>query len=243
MIRGLLFDLNGTVIDIRTDEEDYHVYRTTANFLDYHGVRISPAKLKEQFFTLNRQQRKNSPEKYPEFDAVRIFRDIILSTSTPAENLPSSLETETALVFRAAALRRLEPYPDVRETLNQLNRDYALAAVSDGQPLWAVPELHSAGLEQFFPFTLISGDLGFRKPDPRMFEIALDRMNLSASEAVFVGNDMFRDIYGAHQVGMKTVFFKSNQGDQNYHGANPDYVIHRFRDLPQAVIFLNSQAG
>ena len=241
MIRGLLFDLNGTVIDIRTDEEDFQVYRVTANFLDYHGVRISPEELKEQFFTLNRQQRKNSPEKFPEFDAVRIFREIILSARTSPGHLPPSLAAETALVFRAASRRRLEPYPDVPEVLNELSRNYALAAVSDGQLLWALPELRSAGLEQFFSFSLISGDLGFRKPDPRMFEIALDQMNLSAAEAVFVGNDMFRDIYGAHQAGMKTVFFKSNQGDQNHHGADPDYVIRAFRELPQAVSFLNAQ--
>ena len=79
MIRGLLFDLNGTVIDILTDENDYHVYRVTSNFLSYYGIMISPDRLKELFFELNRQQRKTSGEEFPEFDVEKIFRDIFKS--------------------------------------------------------------------------------------------------------------------------------------------------------------------
>ena len=85
---------------------------------------------------------------------------------------------------------------------------------------------------------LISGDFGFRKPDRRLFALALDQMSLRADETLFVGNDMYRDIYGAHGAGMRTVMFRSNQGDQSYHGAEPDYVIDRFQDLPRAVAFL-----
>ena len=39
-------------------------------------------------------------------------------------------------------------------------------------------------------------------------------MKMEPSEVLFVGNDMYRDVYGAQRVGMKTVFFKSNQGTQ-----------------------------
>ena len=52
---------------------------------------------------------------------------------------------------------------------------------------------------------------------------------------------MYRDVYGAHELGMKTVFFKSNQGDHNYHGAEPDYIIYNFNELPQAIEFLSKK--
>ena len=45
MIKAIFFDLNGTLIDICTSESDENIYRTTANFLDYHGVKITPEKL------------------------------------------------------------------------------------------------------------------------------------------------------------------------------------------------------
>ena len=73
MIKGLLFDLNGTLIDIMTNEYDDNVYRTTANFLSYYNVLISPEILKEKFFNLNRKQRNSSCEEFPEFESAKIF--------------------------------------------------------------------------------------------------------------------------------------------------------------------------
>ena len=237
MIHGLLFDINGTLIDIWTDEGNLRVWRTTANFLGYHGVRIPAEQLRDRYTELNRKQRRESPEQYPEFDAEKIFREIIGETSPETDAGP--LGKYSASVFRAASLRHLAPDPGVTETLEQLKQIYRLAAVSDAQRLWALPELRMAGLESFFSTVLISGDLGFRKPDPRLFEIALARLRLNAGEVIFIGNDMFRDIYGAHQAGLKTVFFKTNQGEQKFHGAEPDYIIYQFGELPQAVAFLN----
>jgi putative hydrolase of the HAD superfamily len=52
---------------------------------------------------------------------------------------------------------------------------------------------------------------------------------------------MYRDIFGARQLGMKTVFFSSNQGRQKMDGVNPDYIIYRFAELKQAIDFFESQ--
>ena len=241
MIRGIIFDINGTLIDILTDEYDDAVWRTTANFLDYHGVRIEPVRLRERYTELNRKQRKESPEKYPEFDVSAIFRSVISEFGTEPVKHPRLLADAASRVFRGAARRQLVPYPGVPEVMEQLKRRFLLAAVSDGQVLWAYPELRSAGLEQYFSCILVSGDFGFRKPDVRLFETVLDRLDLAAEEALFVGNDMFRDIYGAHAAGMKTVFFRSNQGDWKPHGAEPDYIIYSFGELPRAIEFFQGQ--
>ena len=241
MIRGIIFDINGTLIDILTDEYDHAVWRTTANFLDYYGVRIEPNRLRAYYTELNRKQRKESPERYPEFDAAAIFRTVISEFRTAPVKHPRLLADAASRVFRAASRRQLAPYPGVPEVMEQLRDQFILAAVSDGQVLWAYPELRSAGLEQYFSCILVSGDFGFRKPDVRLFETVLDQLDLAANEALFVGNDMFRDIYGAHEVGMKTVFFKSNQGDWKPHGAEPDYIIYSFCELPRAIAFFQGR--
>lgn len=116
-----------------------------------------------------------------------------------------------------------------------------MAALSDGQTLWAKSELEAVHLQEFFPTVLVSGDFGYRKPDKRLFEEILKTMNLKANEVIFVGNDMYRDIYGAKTAGMKTVFFKSNQGDHSYHGADADYIIYNFRELPAAIEFIQNK--
>ena len=241
MIRGIIFDINGTLIDILTDEYDHAVWRTTANFLDYYGVRIEPDRLRAYYAELNRKQRKESPERYPEFDVSAIFRTVISEFRTEPVKHPRLLADAASRVFRAASRRQLVPYPGVPEVMELLKGRFLLAAVSDGQVLWAYPELRSAGLEQYFSCILVSGDFGFRKPDVRLFETVLDQLDLAADEALFVGNDMFRDIYGAHEAGMKTVFFKSNQGDWQPHGAEPDYIIYSFGELPRAIEFFQGR--
>ena len=117
-IRGLLFDLNGTVIDIFTTESDEQLYRVTANFLDYYGVKIATCQLKRLFFELNRQQRQESSEEFPEFDVSLIFREIIRRFKTrPVSNIKQLADT-AAVVFRAAGRYKLECYDGVYEISN-----------------------------------------------------------------------------------------------------------------------------
>ncbi len=240
MISGVIFDLNGTLIDIATDEWSDDVYRVTANFLRYCQVNIPPETLKERYFALNREQRRRSGEAFPEFDVVKIFQAVIDEFRIPGSAaVEYSRACSAAQVFRAAGLRKLELYPGVLGVLDLLRHRYSLGAVSDGQSAWAVPELLAAGLGGYFFPVIVSGDHGFRKPDGRMFTLALEAMKLPASEVVMVGNDMYRDIYGGHDAGMKTVFFRSNQGDWEYRQVEADYIIYDFRELPDALAFLD----
>lgn len=239
--KALLFDINGTVSDILTSESDEELYRVTANFLKYHGVKISSGELKALYFDLNRQQRHESPEEFPEFDVKKIFQAVIEEYGTPSV-VPVDLAAQAARVFRAASLFHLEPYTGVIEVLTMMKKRYHMAAVSDGQSLWAVPELRMAGLEKFFEFVIVSGDHGFRKPDKRMFSLALERLRITPEQAVYVGNDMYRDVFGAKNAGMKSIFFKSNQGEHAFSGAEPDYIIYNFNELPRAVEFLEQNS-
>ena len=76
MIKGLLFDLNGTLIDIYTSETDEQIYRTVSNFFDYFNIKISPSMLKEEYFTVLKRQKQESMEEFPEFDVVKLFDEI-----------------------------------------------------------------------------------------------------------------------------------------------------------------------
>lgn len=236
----MIFDINGTLTDILTDENSYDIYRTTANFLDYYGVKIAPDRLKQLYNEYNREQRSTSREEFPEFDISDIFYRIILDFKTRRIDNLRLLADTASIVFRAAGRYKLECYPGVRDVLTELSMQYRMGAVSDGQQLWGEPELYSAGLQDYFSAVVISGDLGYRKPDRRIFERALDAMQLFADEVIFIGNDMYRDIYGAKNAGMKTVLYKSNQGDHHYNGVNADYIIYNFNELPRAIEFLTA---
>ena len=245
-IRGLVFDINGTLIDINTNEGMESMYHVLSNFLLYQGISISRQLVRDLYFQIMKEQRRASGETHPEFDAVGVFREILTrhgsayTKTLPAERreqLPSIL----AEVFRAASLQRLQLYPGVKEVLDRLRPDYRLSALSDGQNVWAIPELHAVGLLEYFDPIIISSNLGYRKPDIRIFQQALDGLFLKASEVLFVGNDIYRDIFGAQQLGLKTVFFKSNQGEQEKNGVKADYIVYNFPELLKAIKFFEAQ--
>ncbi|MGE4300623.1 MAG: HAD family hydrolase [Victivallaceae bacterium] len=242
-IKGILLDINGTVADILTDEGCDDVYRMMSNLLDYQGIKLSAGEFRKLFFETAKQQKQDSGQEHPEFDAVGIFSRLLVAhageytRTLPHEKL-RMLPQFLAEAYRAATRFKLETYADVKPVLESLRGRYRLAAVSDAQAVWAIPELWSLGLEHCFETVVISSDYGCRKPNPRLFAAALDKLDMRPEDVVFVGNDMYRDVWGAHEAGMKTVFFRSNQGDWRSRGVEADYIIYNFRELPAAVEFL-----
>jgi putative hydrolase of the HAD superfamily len=235
-IRAVLFDVNGTLVDIHTDDGGDEVFRAAGHYLAYQGIDLRRGELRDLYFTIMKAQRCVSPERHPEFDAVGIWRVIVERyASDYTRALPAAKREQLPLFLaeltRGVARRRLQPYPNVREVLERLREEFALAVVTDAQSAWARAELHQVGLSDLFDPIVVSGDHGFRKPDPRLFAIALDALGVAPQQAVYVGNDMYRDIHGARQVGMGTVMFASDQGDKEYEDVVPDHTVTDHRQL------------
>ncbi len=245
IIRGIIFDINGTLIDIQTDEGYEEIYRAISHFLTYQNIYMNRWAVKDAYFNIMDTQRKASGEKYSEFDAVTLWNEFIRQYSMLG-SLSIQQRNQIALflaqIYRGISRFRLQLYPDVKTVVSTLFKRYKLASVSDGQRVWAVPELKAVRLQSFFNPIIISSDYGYRKPDPRLFKAALTKMRLKPKNVIFVGNDMYRDIFGARQLGIKTVFFLSNQGRSKMEGVTPDYIIYRFSELIQAVKFLENQS-
>lgn len=244
-IKGIIFDINGTLINIQTDEGMDEIYRAISHFLTYHGIYLHRGEVREQYYRIMEEQTKASGEKHPEFDAVALWQEFLLSNLSPARiSSPEMFEVMPqylAEMYRGISRVRLELYPDVKLVLDKLKTRFPMAVVSDGQSAWALPEMQATGIDDYFAPVIISGDYGFRKPDPRLFQAALDGIGAKPNEVLFVGNDIYRDVFGAGEIGMKTVFFLSNQGRQHMEGVKPDYIIYRFSELIKAIDFFEAQ--
>jgi putative hydrolase of the HAD superfamily len=245
-IKGIIFDVNGTLIDIHTNEWHDEVYRVTSNVMSYQGVSLSPEAVKDLFFRIVKEQKRASGERQPEFDAVDVFRQIVAQhasdfTRTLPQEQRAQLPRFLAQVHRAASRARLQLYPGVQGTIEQLHSRYALAIVSDAQSAYAMPELNTVGLASFFNPVIVSGDFGYRKPDARLFKSALSRMGLAPMEVLFVGNDLYRDVHGPQKLGIRTVFFQSGQITQDKDQATPDYIIYSFPELLNAVRYFEDR--
>lgn len=235
-IRAVAFDVNGTLVRILTDDGMEQIFRSIAHFLTYQGIDLHRHQVRDLYFEHMKEQRQASPEEHPEFDAVGIWRSIIQAHQTdftralPAEKL-EQMPLFLAEMYRGISRCRLRLYPHVREVLDVLRERYPLAAVTDAQSAYARAELHKIGLLDYFDPIVVSGDHGYRKPDRRLFQLALDGMGVAAEHALYVGNDMHRDIFGAQEAGMTTVMVESDQGADVYLDCVPDYTITDLRDL------------
>ena len=239
-IRAIAFDVNGTLIEIWTEEDMEQIFRAIGHFLTYQGIDLRRGQVRELYFQTLKAQQRSSPELHPEFDAVGIWRTIIEERLTdftkglPAEKL-AQMPLFLAEMYRGISRRRLGLYPYVREVLGILKARYPLALVTDAQSAYARGELNQVGLLDYFDPIVVSGDYGFRKPDRRLFQVALDGLEVAAEHTLYVGNDMYRDIFGAREAGMKTVMFNSDQGAKEHPGCVPDYTITDYRDLLKIV--------
>src|SRR6266702_687281 len=235
-IRAVAFDVNGTLVRILADDDEVRIFRAAAHFLTYQGIGLHRHELREIYFQIMKEQLRASPERYPEFDAVGIWQRIIDDHGTDfTRALPAGKLQQMPLFLtemsRGIARRRLGLYPYVREVLDVLRERYPLALVTDAQSAYTRGELHKVGLLDYFDPIIVSGDHGYRKPDRRLFQFALDGMRVAAEHALYVGNDMHRDIFGAREAGLTTVMFDSDQGVKAYRDCVPDYTITDLRDL------------
>ena len=122
-------------------------------------------------------------------------------------------EDESARFFPAIYRRFEEPdvwkiHDDVIPTLDDLaGRGFRLALVSNWDTRLR-PLLTHLKLLSFFETATISGELGFTKPSPVLFEQTLKKLGLPASAVVHVGDSLAEDVDGAEAVGITAIMIQ-----------------------------------
>ena len=96
---------------------------------------------------------------------------------------------------------------DVRSVLPQLKEaGYILAVISNrDKPFQELLDEH--GIGEFFDFSMAAGEVSVWKPDPGIFEHGLQRMNLSASEVIYVGDNYYADVVGSRRAGLQPILY------------------------------------
>jgi putative hydrolase of the HAD superfamily len=96
---------------------------------------------------------------------------------------------------------------DTLQTLKALRaQGLKLGLITNGPTIWQERKITSMGIAPLLDTLLISGSEGIEKPDPRIFARALERCDLSAGEAIFVGDNPDADIRGAQAAGLRPVW-------------------------------------
>src|SRR4030042_2179678 len=231
MKKAIFFDLYGTLIDILTDENDPWVYSTLSRYLSYRDVKIPPKELKKTYFEDIQSQLNQSNEAYPEVDVYKTFSNIMHRYGN--KTYSKSAIVDTAVLFRSLTMRRFEVFQGVYEVLASLLEKYELALISDAQWVFTEPEMAMLGLTQFFKFRILSSRFGFKKPDVRLFDMAMEKLIINPEESVYIGDNPQKDLVGAKKAGMKFILFRSEF--KLFNDFQPDRQFNDYSELLKIV--------
>lgn len=227
--KAVLFDVYNTLIDIRTREHDPAVWRQLSRFLQYQGVRSEAAALHDAYFAAMRVQQQERGESYPEIDVVALFQQLLDERGYRG---PDHFAVHLTQLFRALSIRRFGAYPETLPTLRALRPHVKLGLVSDAQVAFLDPELSAVGVHDLFDVRIVSAEHGFRKPDARLFHLALARLGVGAEEAIYVGDNLYRDIEGAQAAGLRAVLVQRRDPPPDHPStAIPDRIIQSLAEI------------
>jgi putative hydrolase of the HAD superfamily len=135
---------------------------------------------------------------------------------------------EVVSLRREVTQQGLVPVPGALETITALRKRGLkiglITVCSEDVPLvWEETSFHG-----LFDAEVFSATCGLRKPDPRIYRLALDRLGVEPEEAVFVGDGANDELAGAERVGMRAVGVDSPGGELPDDWAGP-----RIRALPE----------
>lgn len=202
-VKGMVFDCYHTLIDINTDENSFDTYDTVSKWLKYEGVVIDALRLKDEYKNRAVAMAESSGEAYPEIKVEKVFESICRDFSIWDID-EEELAVATSRLFRSASLRKLEAYNQSIMLLEKYH-DIPKCIVSNGQRVFSEPELRFLGFHQYFDHIIFSSDLGYKKPDKRIFEKALELLGLEASEVISIGDTPKNDIIPPLELGMQAM--------------------------------------
>jgi putative hydrolase of the HAD superfamily len=248
MIDAVLFDLGDTIIDFGVGRREAEVlFRQGAKltYEDLRGRRQVNLPGYERYFKTHYRimQRAYIWSKISGRDFS--YQDVLTRAGAKLElNLtPDDLHRLSRLWYQPINLAsRIDD--GVGEMLNELRSSGIKMGIVSNT---LVPDhcldnhLHEEGLLEFFPVRIYSSNVRYRKPHPKIFEIALEKIGATAARTLFIGDVLKADISGARKAGMRTIWkparkLMGNGGiPKPPRRHKPDFVIPRVTRLPEAL--------
>jgi putative hydrolase of the HAD superfamily len=236
-LKAVLFDMGDTIVDLGEGRGSYearvmlrvaHVYDALAA----RGVNVGPREAFCAALAVDSEAQYQSALK----EQIGIAAPTVMRRFLQAQGLPDDDETaelaadaycrggpELVAPLRAGAV----------ETLSALKRrGLLLAAVSNTiQPgRFLTTNMGRWGLRELFDARVYSSDVGFAKPHPRIFQIALEQLGVAAENAVYVGDRLIPDVAGPQAIGMKAVLIEVDHRVETHPEIAPDA---RVKELPE----------
>jgi len=171
------------------------------------------------------EQEANMRQMAPEY-RLKTWNNGLRALDVEDESLAQTL----ADMFKEERKKHIYLYEETLAVLDALKGSYQLVLLTNGSPDLQRTKLSlSPELKPYFDNIIISGDFGSGKPDPKIFEYALEQQSLTKEDAIMIGDNLLTDILGASKLGMRSVWI--NHDDKEAEAAQPTYEIKRLKEV------------
>ncbi len=228
MIRGVCFDLDGTLL--RDDHMDDVLVRVAAGVAQRHG--LTPA-------DVDAVHRRAWSEQWDEIGEQwmlgRVPTDVVMGGVWRRALSHFEVDDLEAAAREAYELQwRIETaswslYPESLDVLAECRRrGIRTSIITNGPSDLQRAKLEAVDLMGRFDAILVSGEVGAQKPDPAIFDAAVDGMGVEASEALHIGDNQHADVGGARASGLTAVWIDRRGAEQD---CDPHHIVTDLRGL------------
>ena len=190
MFQGVLFDLDGTLINRRQAFESYCLF-LLQNYFPARAVNYTE-KLLPQLKQLDRQYA---------YDRYLFFEKLVelyhITTVTPRQLYSRWINEFTQFVT---------PMDGMLETLKYLKQKYTLGLITNGDAILQRAKVDCAGIKSYFSSIIISEEAGVEKPDKKIFSMCCRQLGLAKEKCIFIGDNYYADILGALNAGLESIW-------------------------------------
>ena len=221
-ITTISYDVDQTLIDT-----DRVIMRSMESVRDELVKRVPGERTRsltvEEMWSIRDREEKDYVGKVRDFDEIRrrSFHKMLDHVGYTGPDLSTRLNE----VYLEHRYNDIVPYEDVVPMLDALAPRFKLGLLSNGNNY---PEYF--GLAEHFDFAVYAQDIGIEKPDPRTYQIAVERAGCSLDQLLHVGDSLETDVEGAQAVGVRAVWLNRDEVP-NDTGIEPDHEIYSLTEL------------
>jgi HAD superfamily hydrolase (TIGR01549 family) len=231
MIKAVLFDMFDTLMMIEKDHQFYPpAIQRMYHYLHKQGIDVSFEKFQDIYIEARDQLYAKADLNWeePHFN-VRISET--LKKLGYNYSFSSPIVAAATNEFCEEFMKYVRIDVDAEAALKALHGKYKLGIISN----FAIPEcvlklLKAAAVDRLFDVVVVSGAVNKRKPAAEIFKSTLKLLEVSADEAVFVGDSIDADVEGSKAVGMHAIYIERRLQKQS-EKVGPDFVIKSLSEL------------
>jgi putative hydrolase of the HAD superfamily len=213
-IKAVIFDLDNTILNRTSTFRSFIQSFLQAYFshLESHDT------LLERIIVLDQDGYKDKSE---------LFTELLLEL--PWSDKP---ELSDLLAFYSTEYVKSAILMDqALEVITHVRSKYRIGLITNGRTSIQYGKIDQLGIREVFDFITVSEEAGVKKPDPRIFALALDKLEVKPEECIYIGDHPVNDIEGPASIGMETIWIKVNQPWKEGLKAKPLYTIDTLSTL------------